>query len=120
MLLAFAKKLRAAASLNTPGLVVGNLTRDEQYDQLMYGEIAGIGTVTIDRTGDMTGLSPVERCKSKSGEIDWIPTNLITNFRSEPFLFSKSPASSAVEGAATPHRARRRGRPTRHTTPATT
>jgi hypothetical protein len=94
MLLAFAKKLRAdvtpehqASDLPT------TLTVVETYPQLRYGEIAGIGTVTVDATGNMIGFSPVERCKDAQGEIAWIPTELVRNLRLEPFGFVGTPTA---------------------------
>jgi hypothetical protein len=86
MLLAFARKLRATVAPDNHTLdVPTTLTVIEAYPQLRYGEIEGIGTVTIDATGNMVGFSPVERCKDAQGEIAWIPTELVTNLRLEPF-----------------------------------
>jgi hypothetical protein len=87
MLLALAKKLRAdlTKTSDTGPNPIGTLSHDEPYPQLRYGEIDGIGTVTIDRTGNMTGFSPVERCKDRFGEIAWVPTELVRNLRLEPF-----------------------------------
>ena len=89
MLLAFAKKLRAELAKTsdvTTASPLNTLTHSTPYEQLRYGEIEGIGTVTIDATGNMSGFSPVERCKDKHGEIAWVPTELVRNMRLEPFL----------------------------------
>jgi len=84
-LLAFAKKLRAEKSTPEPaGLPVGTLTAFELYPELRYGEIEGIGTVTIDMTGNIVGFSPSERC-THNGQTTWIPTELVKNLRKEPF-----------------------------------
>jgi len=86
MLLALAKKLRNQVQAQTGGgEPVGTLTVIAPYDQLRYGDIDGVGPVTIDATGNMVGFSPVERCKDKHGEIAWIPTELVKNIRLEPF-----------------------------------
>jgi len=91
MLTALWNKLLAKAKQDNPDVPVGTLTRDEAYTQLHYGEIDGIpGTATIDRTGEMIGFSPVERCKV-NGELRWIPLDLVKNLRTEPFLFVESP-----------------------------
>jgi len=83
---ALAKKLLADATKADYGnLPVGTLTFSTQYPQLRYAEIDGIGTVTIDQTGNMIGFSPVERCKF-NGETQWIPTELCKNLRGEPFV----------------------------------
>jgi hypothetical protein len=93
MLHAFARKLLAevtkgAVVANTEG-PVGTLTHSEGYDQLRFGDIDGIGTVQIDRTGNMVGFSPVERCQDKSGEIAWIPTERVRNMRLTYFAFAE-------------------------------
>ena len=95
MLLALAKKLLAAAKPADYGnLPVGTLTASDEYAQLHYGDLEGIGTVEIDRTGNMIGFSPVERCiDRRTGEIAWIPTESVGNLRVTPFPF--------VEGATT-------------------
>jgi hypothetical protein len=88
MLLALAKKLLTVAKQTSPDLPVGSLTSNEEYTQLHFGDIDGIGTVEIDRTGNMVGFSPVERCiDRRTGEIAWIPTELVTNLRVTPFPF---------------------------------
>ena len=61
------------------------MTAFELYPELRYGEIDGIGTVTIDQTGNMVGFSPVERC-THNGQTTWIPTELVKNLRKEPFI----------------------------------
>jgi hypothetical protein len=100
MLLALYKKLLATANKADYGnLPVGTLTQNEEYAQLHYGDVEGLGTVEIDRTGNMIGFSPVERCiDRRTGEIAWIPTELIANLRLTPFPF--------VEG--TPSRSRKK------------
>ena len=95
MLLALAKKLLAQAQHNgqTTDQPIGTLTRDDPYEQLRYGEIDGIsGTVTIDRTGEMVGFSPVERC-TVNGETAWIPLDLVKNMRLQPFVFTGTPTT---------------------------
>ncbi len=85
-LLALAKTLLAnAAATHASDLPIGTLDRDEPYAQLRYADVEGIGTVTIDRTGNMIGFSPVERCTAK-GETAWIPLPLCRNLRLQPFL----------------------------------
>ncbi|HJY34941.1 MAG TPA: hypothetical protein VJ260_08810 [Vicinamibacterales bacterium] len=87
MLLALAKKLLAQAKQADYGnLPIGTLTFAEPYPQLRYGDVDGIGTVTIDQTGNMIGMSPVERC-SANGETAWIPLELVHNIRMEPAGF---------------------------------
>jgi hypothetical protein len=89
MLLALAQKVLAQArnSGQVTDQPVGTLTRDAPYEQLRYAEIDGIpGTVTIDRTGEMAGFSPVERC-TVNGETAWIPLHLVKNMRLQPFPF---------------------------------
>jgi hypothetical protein len=104
MLLALAKKLFADASKADSGnLPIGTLTQNDEYAQLHYGDVEGIDgvtrTVEIDRTGNMIGFSPVERCiDRRTGEVAWIPTELIANLRLTPFPF--------VEGG-TPTRGRK-------------
>lgn len=89
MLLAYAKKLRASAPQESVGdLPVGTLTEIQVYPQLRYGDVDGIGTVTIDQTGNMVGFSPVERCQDAHGETAWIPTELVRNIRLQPFGFT--------------------------------
>ncbi len=90
MLLQFTKKLRAdlakASGVDTGPSALGTLTEITPYDVLHYAEIEGIGTVTIDLSANMTGFSPVERCKDKHGETAWVPTELCRNLRVEPFV----------------------------------
>jgi hypothetical protein len=84
MLIALAQKLRAEAKQADAGtLPVGSLTFSEPYPQLRYGDVEGIGLVTIDQTGNMVGFSPVERCTAH-GETAWIPLELVRNIRLEP------------------------------------
>jgi hypothetical protein len=85
MLLAFAKKLLTQAQKigETSTLPVGTLTFAQPYPQLRFGDVEGIGTVTIDQTGNMVGFSPVERCTAH-GETAWIPLELVKNIRMEP------------------------------------
>jgi hypothetical protein len=102
MLLALAKKLRANVPTGDYGtnLPVGTLTVIAPYDALRYGDIEGIGLVTIDATGNMVGFSPVERCQDKHGEIAWIPTELIRNLRSQPFAFTGEKVARGTRVAA--------------------
>jgi hypothetical protein len=87
MLLALAKKLLAEAKQADYGnLPIGSLTFSQPYPQLRFGDVDGIGTVTIDQTGNMVGFSPVERC-SANGETAWIPLELVHNIRLEPSGF---------------------------------
>jgi len=67
MLLALSKKLLAEARQgdSSTNLPVGTLTFAQPYAQLRYGDVDGIGTVSIDQTGNMAGFSPVERCTGK-------------------------------------------------------
>ncbi len=101
-LLALAKKLRADAQrsveTNPTALPIGTLTFSENYDELRYAEIDGIGTVTIDKSGNMVGYSPVERC-THNGQTTWIPTELMKNFRKEPFVSGRG--KTAKETATT-------------------
>jgi len=84
MLLALAKKLLNEAKQGSPDLpTIGTLTFATPYPQLRFGDIDGIGTVTIDQTGNMVGFSPVERC-SVNGETAWIPLERVHNIRLEP------------------------------------
>jgi hypothetical protein len=94
MLLAFAKKLRANLAQTSEGTPTGTLTSFTPYSQLKYGEIDGIGTVTIDALGNMAGFSPVLQCKDKHGEVTWIPTELVRNLRLEPFLVTEKVAKA--------------------------
>lgn len=81
MLHALAKKLLAQAKQADYGnLPTGTLTFAEPYAQLRFAEVDGIGTVTIDQTGNMIGFSPVERCTA-NGETAWIPLELVHNIR---------------------------------------
>ena len=104
MLLALAKKLLADATKADYGnLPVGTLTQNDGYAQLHYGDVEGIGTVEVDRTGNMIGFSPVERCiDRRTGEIAWIPTELISNLRVTPFPFveGNAPARGRKTAAA--------------------
>ncbi len=97
MLLAFTKRLRQdqakAAGVDTGPSAIGTLTEITQYPTLRYGEIDGIGTVSIDLSANMTGFSPVERCKDRHGETAWVPTELVKNLRLEPFV--PTPAKSS-------------------------
>jgi len=87
MLLTLAKKLLADAKQADYGnLPIGTLTFAAPYPQLRYGDVDGIGTVTIDQTGNMIGMSPVERC-SAGGETAWIPLEMVKNIRLEPSGF---------------------------------
>jgi len=99
MLLNFAKKLRAdlkSQGGSLPEGPVGTLTVIELYPQLRYGDIEGIGPVTIDAEGNMVGFSPVTRCQDKHGETAWIPTELVRNIRLQPFGFAeKAPRGKA-------------------------
>ena len=85
MLLALYKDLLKKAQAASPGLPVGTLTIETPYEQLHYAEIDGIGTVKVDKSGNMVGFSPVERC-SFNGETVWIPLELVKNLRTEPFM----------------------------------
>jgi hypothetical protein len=89
MLLALAKKLRNAVTTTSADGPTGTLTSFTPYSQLKYGEIDGVGTVTIDALGNMAGFSPVLQCKDRHGEVAWIPTELIRNLRLEPFLVTE-------------------------------
>ncbi len=99
MLLQFTKRLRAdlakAAGVDTGPSALGTLTEITPYPTLRYGEIDGIGTVTIDQNANMTGFSPVERCKDRHGETAWVPTELVRNLRLEPFV--PVPAGKAIK-----------------------
>jgi len=99
-LLAFAKKLRLekSAEPNPTALPVGTLTAFELYPDLRYGEIDGIGTVTIDMTGNVVGFSPSERC-THNGMTTWIPTELVKNLRLEPFPYSAEKGSKGTKVA---------------------
>lgn len=90
---------KAKAENRAADLPVGTLTFAEPYAQLRYAEVDGIGTVTIDQTGNMAGFSPVERC-TFNGETAWIPLNLVRNLRYEPIVIT--PGSTARGRKATP------------------
>lgn len=82
MLHAFTKRLLSEVKGDYgTNLPPGTLTWSELYQERQFGEIDGIGTVEIDATGNMVGFSPVERCKDRSGETDWVPLRLIRNLR---------------------------------------
>jgi len=84
----FQKLLTKAHATGAAGQVpIGTLTFAEQYPQLRYAEVDGIGTVSIDATGNMVGFSPVERCTA-NGETAWIPLNLVRNIRLEPGIIA--------------------------------
>jgi hypothetical protein len=84
----------AKAKEITGDLPAGTLTFETPYEQLHYGEVDGIGTVTIDKSGNMVGFSPVERCKF-NGETAWIPLDLVKNLRTEPFIATGTPIGSS-------------------------
>jgi len=86
-LLALAKKWRTESAKTAPETVqpFGTITEFQVYPQLRYADVEGIGTVTIDQTGNMVGASPVERCTYR-GETTWIPLELIRNIRLDPFV----------------------------------
>ncbi len=91
MLLALAKKLRQEVA-NTDFVgnqPVGTLTEIALYQTPRYGEIDGIGLVTINGEGNMVGFSPVTKCVDEHGETAWIPTELVRNIRLEPFGFTR-------------------------------
>ncbi len=111
--------MKQARSSDTPtALPVGSITRDSEYDQLHYAEVvdlsgATIGTATIDRTGDIVGMSPGERC-TLNGETAWIPLERLRNFRTTPFQAVAtrgaqvaSPAAPAPARARVSHRAKK-------------
>ncbi len=105
MLAQFAKKLRADLAKTSdvsPGgpLAVGALTIAVPYDQLRYGDIDGIGTVTIDALGNMAGFSPVLQCKDRHGDVEWIPTHLVRNLRLEPFVTTERTTARGKESKA--------------------
>jgi len=87
MLLAYVKKIHAEAKLSaaTGPTPFGTLSNVTLYTERRFAEIDGIGTVEIDATGDMSGLSPVERCQARNGEIEWVPLNKLRNFRTSFF-----------------------------------
>ncbi len=114
MLLELSQKLMAKArqSESSGGLPIGSITRDAEYDQLHYAEVldlAGtpIGTATIDRTGDIVGMSPGERC-TLNGETAWMPLERLRNFRTTPFqpVTARGTLEPSAE-ASTPVRARK-------------
>jgi len=96
MLHALAKKLIADAKQADYGnLPIGSLTFSQPYPQLRFGDVDGIGQVTIDQTGNMVGFSPVERCTA-NGETAWIPLHLVRNIRLEPSVdFTRGRARTA-------------------------
>ncbi len=84
MLHALFEKLLTKAKQNDPATpAIGTLTFAQPYGQLRYADVEGLGTVTIDWTGNMIGFSPVERC-SANGETAWLPLTLCKNIRMEP------------------------------------
>jgi hypothetical protein len=96
MLREFAKKLAAQATKADYGnLPIGSLTVIEAYPQLRFGDVEGIGPVTIDATGNMVGFSPVERCQDEQGETAWIPTELVRTIRLQPFAFPAGRTTTA-------------------------
>jgi len=94
MLRALFQKLLEKARSENPELPVGTLTIETPYEQLHYAEVDGVGTVTIDKSGNMIGFSPVERCKFQ-GETYWIPLELVKNLRTEPFVGAGTPMGSS-------------------------
>jgi hypothetical protein len=98
MLLALAKKLLTAAKQGAPeSATIGTLTFATPYPSLRFGDVDGIGTVTIDQTGNMVGFSPVERCTAH-GETAWIPLELVKNIRLEPGEIVSARASKKNAG----------------------
>ncbi len=72
-LLDAAIKLEQSAQLPT----IGTLTEISQLTTPIYGQVDGIGRVTITADGNMHGFSPVMRCVDTEGEVAWIPTDRI-------------------------------------------
>jgi len=101
MLLALAKKLRQNVQQGDVAttLPVGTLTLIELYQQPRYGDVDGIGPVTIDGEGNMVGFSPVTKCTDKHGETAWIPTELVRNIRLQPFGFTEGRGTKAQRQA---------------------
>jgi hypothetical protein len=98
MLLQLAKRLLGEAKQADYGnLPIGSLTFSQPYPQLRYGDVDGIGTVTIDQTGNMVGFSPVERCTAH-GETAWIPLEQIRNIRLEPLTSIGAGTTSPARG----------------------
>jgi len=122
MLQALARKLLTQAQQGAaPDLPVGTLTFAQPYPQLRFGDVDGIGTVTIDQTGNMVGFSPVERCTAH-GETAWIPLALVRNIRMEPGDVGPTRGRTPSAGTGTVSsgaRIRSRSR-TRTSKPATT
>jgi len=56
---------------------IGTLTVISQLPTYLYGEVEGIGRVTITADGNMHGFSPVRFCVDEEGEVAWIPTDRI-------------------------------------------
>jgi len=105
-------KARASDSWTPSGLPVGSITTFSEYAQLRYAEIEGVGTVTIDQTGNIAGMSPGERC-TINGETRWMPLELLRNLRTTPFVTGA--AARATGTPASPHTTRSRSarRPSR-------
>jgi hypothetical protein len=89
MLRAFSRSLLDAAvkaeqSAQLP--TIGTLTEISQLATPIYGQVDGIGRVTITADGNMHGFSPVMRCVDVEGEVAWIPTDrvLIDDPRLQP------------------------------------
>jgi hypothetical protein len=72
-LLDAAVKAEQSAQLPT----IGTLTEISQLATPIYGQVDGIGRVTITADGNMHGFPPVMRCVDTEGEVAWIPTDRI-------------------------------------------
>lgn len=100
MLAELYEKLMSNARTRSQDLPVGSINRDSEYDQLHFAEVLdlngnNLGTATIDRTGDIVGMSPGERC-TLNGVTRWIPLERLQNLRTTPFL--TEPGLSAPSG----------------------
>lgn len=89
MLRDFARKLLdAAAKADQTAQIpaIGTLTVISQLPVYLYGDVDGVGPVTITADGNMHGFSPVRQCVDAEGEVAWIPTDriLMTDPRLQP------------------------------------
>jgi hypothetical protein len=88
MLRQFARKLLADAAKTEPTgtTSVGTLSDISQLTTPLYGEIDGIGPVTLLADANMLGFSPVTKCVDSEHEIAWVPTDriLLTDPRVQP------------------------------------
>jgi hypothetical protein len=102
MLREFARKLLADATKAEPSSPgdswkpsgpIGTLSDISQFPVPLYGEVDGIGPVTMTADANMRGFSPVTKCIDRDREVAWIPTDriLATDPRLQPISGSGTP-----------------------------